>query len=107
MHQLTRFLALSQVEIRRPLPSVFLPFSWKMCSAHSTESNEKTIFGFLFSELWLIVFTMYQKFTYQKKSCQKVTKFTKNSQIALKNDILVPEFLMSTFIFWDMVDFDT
>ena len=50
-----------------------------MKDTHSIESNEKSIFQFLqflFFELWLLIFTIYQKFTDQKKSCSKVAKFT-------------------------------
>ena len=48
------------------------------------ESNEKLIFRFLFFELWLIVFTISQKFTVQKKCCAKVVKITGKIRIALK-----------------------
>ena len=52
--------------------------------AHIAELNEKLIFRFLLSELWLILFTIYQKFTDQKKSCSEVAEFTGTMQIALK-----------------------
>ena len=45
----------------------------------SAESNEKSIFRFLFFELWLIVITIYQKFTDQKN------KLLKNVQIYKKD----------------------
>ena len=42
-----------------------------MKDAPSAESIEKSISRFLFFELWLIVFTIYQKFTDKKKGVQK------------------------------------
>ena len=60
--------ALFQVRTYRPPPLSFA--SSFMIDAHSAESNEKYNFRFirfLFYELWLIVFTIYQKFTDRKQ----------------------------------------
>ena len=51
--------------MQTPLPLSFAPIFMK--DMHSAESNEKSIFRFLILELWLIVFTIYQKFTDQQK----------------------------------------
>ena len=58
-------------------PLSFAPICMK--HAHSAESKEKSIFRFLFFELWLIVFTFF--FVFLSLFC-------------------------ATFSLWDMVDFD-
>ena len=42
-----------------------------MKEVYSIESKEKKIFQYLFFELWLIVFTIYQKCTDEKNVVQK------------------------------------
>ena len=72
-----------------PPPLSFDPIFMK--DAECAESNEKSIFRFLFFELWLIVFTIYQKITYQKELFFKRFKFTGKMRIALKIIFLVLE----------------
>ena len=48
-----------------PPPLSFAPIFMK--DSHGAEANEKSILRFLFFDLWLIVFTVYQKFTDQKE----------------------------------------
>ena len=47
-------------EFQDPVPIWDMPFAIPifMKDAHSAESNEKSIFRFLFFELWLILFTV-------------------------------------------------
>ena len=62
-----------------------------MIDADSAESNEKSIFRFLFLDLLQFVFTIYEWHTgifkcvaNQKKSYSKVVKFTENMSNELK-----------------------
>ena len=90
-----------------PIPLSLTPISMK--DAHSAQSNEKSIFRFLqfiFFELWLIVFTIYQIFSDEKmfKSCQIYRK----DEDCSENIFLVHESFL-VFEIWsilNMVDFD-
>ena len=41
-------------------PSEMVRFTWKMPISHCTKTNEKSIFRFLFFQLWSIVLTIYK-----------------------------------------------
>ena len=72
-----------------------------MKDAHSAESNEESIFQFLFFELWLIIFTNYQKFTDQIKMLNLQERWG-----LLWKWFLVHEAFLDEFQFRGMVDFD-
>ena len=55
-----------------------------MIDAHSAESNGKSIFLFLFFELWLIVYTIYGDTPSLAPTKKKVVKFTGKIHFALK-----------------------
>ena len=62
-----------------------------MKDAHSAELNEKSIFRFLFFELWLIVFTIYgdtpgfsSVSPTEQKNLSKLVKFTGKMRNELK-----------------------
>ena len=56
-----------------------------MENAYSAESNEKSMLRFLLFDLWLIVFTIFQKFSDRNiNRFSKAAKFKGNMQIALK-----------------------
>ena len=68
-----------------------------MKDVQSAEFNEKSIFRFLFFELWLIIFTIYQKFIDQKKVVQKRSNLQETCAHCSENDFLVLEFFWCDF----------
>ena len=90
-------LGLSQVRICRPPPLSFAPIFMK--DVHSAESNEKYIFRYLFFELWLIVFTIYQKITDHKKKLFRNVQICRKNGDCSENYFLVPEFFLCDFYF--------
>ena len=65
-----------------------------MKDTHNAESNEKSIFRsmrFFSFELWLIVFTIYEKITAKKKLFKSAQIYRKDADY-FANDFLVHEF---------------
>ena len=75
-----------------------------MKDTHSADSNEKSIFGFLF-------FLSYGKFTktsptIKKKLLFRSVQIYREDANCSEKDFLVQEFFFWQFYFWYMVDFD-
>ena len=65
--------------------------------AHSAKSNEKSIFRFIFFELWLIEFTIYQKFINQiKKLFKSVQTYRKDAD---SSEIMANFWTVIRFVF--------
>ena len=84
-------LSYSQLRTCRPLPppTPLLPLDIVRFTCrrdfHCAESNEKSIFRFLFFELWFIKFTIYRRHTLISKYVTDQKKTFKSGQINMKD----------------------
>ena len=75
-----------------------------MKDTQCAETNEKSIFWFLFFVLWSILFTIFKCFYLNNQPKLSTKKVPSKDAKCSETDFLVLDFFCAIFSFWDMVD---